>query len=157
MIAFYSHKEEYGFLSQFYGCKFYEDGVDFNCAEQYMMFKKAVFFTDEITAEKIIASSNPSEIKKLGREVRSFDEKLWDLVKTDIVYDGNLLKFSQNTSLKHLLLQTGDLYLVEASPNDRIWGNGLSIADTRTTPMGLWPGRNLLGNILMNIRGVLER
>ena len=45
---------------------------------------------------------------------------------------GNILKFGQNTALGMVLrstLSTGDLVLVEAAENDRIWGIGLNTHD----------------------------
>ena len=41
---------------------------------------------------------------------------------------------------------------VEASPCDKIWGIGLVEAHARTTPEQYWPGLNLLGMILTQVR-----
>lgn len=66
-----------------------------NC-EQYMMFQKASLFKDVRIKQKIIQERNPKNIKKLGREVKNFNNATWNKYKEFIVYQGNLLKFSAN-------------------------------------------------------------
>jgi ribA/ribD-fused uncharacterized protein len=51
-----------------------------------------------------------------------------------------------------LLLGTGDRVPVETSPQDRIWGIGLAADDERATSPERWPGLNLLGFALMEVR-----
>lgn len=36
--------------------------------------------------------------------------------------------------------------------NDRVWGIGLYASDDRVLDQSKWKGRNLLGNVLMDIR-----
>ncbi|WP_368861540.1 NADAR domain-containing protein [Actinospica durhamensis] len=45
--------------------------------------------------------------------------------------------------------------MVEASPYDRIWGIGLPARDPRATGPAGWPGLNLLGFALMQVRSIL--
>ena len=42
--------------------------------------------------------------------------------------------------------------MVEASPNDKIWGAGLAIGDARLNYPNYYPGQNLLGKALMEAR-----
>ncbi len=86
--------------SQFYTCEFIIGEKKFNCAEQWMMYSKAIFFNDEETANKILNESSPKEIKQLGREVKNFDDNKWMIIAKDVVYMGNLNKFNQNPELK---------------------------------------------------------
>jgi ribA/ribD-fused uncharacterized protein len=46
-----------------------------------------------------------------------------------IVERGNYFKFSQSATLLEALLDTKSKLLVEASPTDRIWGIGYSMAN----------------------------
>jgi len=128
----------------------------YNCCEQRMMHKKALFFGDYETADKIMATLEPSEQKKLGREVKNFDTDKWNEVADYIVITANYHKFSQNNAIKSLLLATGDKYIVECSPYDKIWGNGLNITDTLKTSMNEWKGTNRLGKALMKVRELLR-
>lgn len=81
---------------------------------------------------------------------------MWDKVKQGIVYLGTLLKFTQNPNLKEYLLNTGDKLIVEASPENPIWGIGLSEYEASKTPRTEWPGQNLLGIAIMEVRGDLR-
>ncbi len=71
--------------------------------------------------------------------------------------EGNLLKFDQNADLGQFLRMTGNKVLVEASPNDRIWGIGLAQNDRRASRPAEWQGLNLLGFALMEVRQRLRR
>lgn len=78
---------------------------------------------------------------------------VWDKAKLRIVEKGSDFKFSQNAALKQLILGTDDRLLVEASPEDCIWGIGLSAAKVKETPREKWKGENLLGKALTVARG----
>jgi ribA/ribD-fused uncharacterized protein len=125
---------------------------EFTSAEQYMMYSKAMLFLDRDTANSVLRTSNVKEIKKLGREVKYFDEIVWDFNKVRIVYEGNKAKFTQNESLKEALFATKGTTLVEAAPNDGIWGIGLKEDEQRAKKRETWQGKNLLGEILTQLR-----
>ena len=91
-------------------------------------------------------------MRYLGREVRSFDDKIWDQHCRKIVFRGNMAKFNQNSDLKEKLLSTEDKMLAEANPHDLRWGIGLDQADPRAQDSLQWPGKNWLGKILMKLR-----
>ena len=142
-------------LSQWYETKFLVDGHEFSTAEHYMMAKKAELFGDIESYEKIRASANPGEVKKIGRNVAGFDEGIWIQNRFEIVVDANRAKFGQNPELTHFLLGTGGGVLVEASPVDRIWGIGLAADDPAAQDPNRWRGLNLLGFALMCVRDEL--
>ena len=54
-----------------------------------MMYCKAIVFEDVETAEKIIKETTPRKQKQLGREVKSFNNKIWNTVREQIVEEGN--------------------------------------------------------------------
>jgi ribA/ribD-fused uncharacterized protein len=132
------------------------DGVAYGCAEQYMMAEKARLFGDAATEERILATDDPRKQKKLGQQVVGFREDRWLAHRRDIVFRGNVAKFTQNQSLREQLLDTGDRRMVEASPLDRIWGIGLSATDPRAYDPGRWAGANLLGVVLDDVRAHLR-
>lgn len=151
-LFFYSPKvKQTGFLSQWFYNTIEEDGISFNCAEQYMMYKKAKLFGDNIIAERILNTRSPSGQRKKGRFVLDFDKDIWEEHKYEIVKQGNRLKFQQNVDLKKKLLETKEKVLVEASPSDRIWGIGMSVGNPNVHYPETW-GQNLLGKILMELR-----
>jgi ribA/ribD-fused uncharacterized protein len=70
------------------------------------------------------------------------------------VAKGCYYKFSQTKKIRDILLNTGDLELVEASPYDRIWGIGFKEEDAEAN-RNKW-GANLLGKALIEVRGMLK-
>lgn len=158
----YNKNENYvffhsGWPSQWFPCDFIVDGIPYNCCEQWMMAGKAKTFKDDVRLRQILQYSHPRDQKAAGRKVRKFNSKTWNSVKEDVVFEGNFHRFSQNPRDLKWLLDTGDRMLVEASPNDRIWGIGMSHKDPRITDESCWRGLNLLGKALMRVRDELNR
>ena len=146
-----------GPFSQWQKAGFTENDVEFNCAEQYMMYHKAVLFNDMETAQEILKKSNPRDQKALGRQVKNFNKEKWDQYAKKIVYKGNYLKFSQNPELLNTLLETVGTTLVEASPHDTIWGIGLAEDAPEASKRAKWRGTNWLGEVLTILRDDFHR
>ena len=121
-----------------------------------MMVRKARLFGDEPSANLILNTATPNEAKALGRKIQGFSEDLWLAHREEIVFTGNLAKFSQHSSLKQFLLDTGETILVEASPTDTIWGVGLAQDNPLICDPSSWKGLNLLGFALMKVRDCLR-
>lgn len=151
-VFFWRVNEQYGFLSQWFYLPFVADGITFVTAEQYMMYRKAVLFSDSETALKIANTPllHPSEHKRMGRTVRNFNENVWNNQSMIIVAGVNYFKFMQSDTLRNLLTSTGKKTLVEASPNDRIWGIGFDSMNAIVN-VNSW-GSNRLGRALMMVR-----
>lgn len=114
-----------------------------------MMHQKAIAFNDSETAHKILCEYLPANQKKLGREIKNFNEKKWDEIKYNLVKRGLKEKFNQNPQLKRNLLKFRGYQFVEASPKDRIWGIGFGENDAIKN-IENW-GENLLGKILTEL------
>lgn len=142
-------------LSQWWHAPFEADGIRYRTAEHYMMAGKARLFGDRQTEQRILSAEHPSQAKALGRSVRSFNDDRWSAHRVELVIAGNLAKFGQHPQLREYLLSTGTSILAEASPYDRIWGIGLRASDPRATDPVRWPGFNLLGFALMQVRATL--
>lgn len=144
-------------FSNWHPAQYVYNEIEFNCSEQGVMWSKAKLFEDDEIAEQILqcATNQQKLMKSLGRQVKNFNESTWKKNRMKIYYDHCYQKFIQNSLLKEKLLDTGDKTLVEASPSDRIWGIGLNEKDARVTPPNRWPGTNLLGIILTNIKNEL--
>lgn len=142
-------------FSQWTASAFTVDGVDYGCAEQFMMAEKARLFGDLAMRERILVADSPGEAKKLGRNVSGFDEQTWIQHRFDIVVAAGEAKFAQNEELGEYFRGTSGNVLVEASPHDCIWGIGLGQNTRSATQPDRWRGLNLLGFALMEARARL--
>lgn len=144
-------------LSQWYERPFTHNGITYPTCEHWMMYQKAMIFSDILIAKKILRASTPKDVKRLGRQVHNFNADIWDADKYQIVQQGNLLKFSQHKNLHDYLCQskTEDIQFVEASPYDKIWGIGMKASDPRAKNPHQWMGENLLGKALTDVRNKL--
>jgi ribA/ribD-fused uncharacterized protein len=143
-------------LSQWWEAPFQVHGETFRTAEHWMMVKKADLFGDRELRARVLAAATPQEAKALGRQVSDFDEATWVGSREGYVVEGNWHKFSQHPALRDWLLSTGDQVLVEASPVDAIWGIGLDERHPDAPQPARWPGLNLLGFALMDVREQLR-
>jgi ribA/ribD-fused uncharacterized protein len=109
-------------------------------------------FGDSATLAKILVARTPAEAKALGRLVQGFDDAAWAAARFELVVEGNIAKFGQDSALREYLLGTAGRVLVEASPRDRIWGIGLSASNDDAADPRRWRGLNLLGFALMEAR-----
>ena len=145
-----------GICSQWYSSWFEIDGQKYSCAEQYMMYKKALLFEDEDVANAIMRTQNPMEQKALGRKVRGFNKDKWEEVCREYVYEANYAKFTQNPDLLFELVSYGDREIVEASPEDPIWGIGMHETNPDIFDRTKWKGTNWLGEAIMRVRDTLK-
>jgi ribA/ribD-fused uncharacterized protein len=141
-----------GVFSQWHPTAFVIDGLRFVTAEQWMMFAKARLFSDTESAAAILQTASPADQKRLGQQVKTFDQDEWDRWKVAIVYQGNRAKFEQNEGARRQLSATAPAMLVEANPRDWVWGVGWSIDDPRASDPNEWRGQNLLGRVLTKVR-----
>ena len=155
-----------GPFSQWFYSPFEIEGIEYNCAEQYMMASKARMFGDFDAEKEIMAcvgpetkqsgfAKYPRQQQKIGRRVKNFNPAAWDAVCRDFVLRGNLAKFSQDEDLFEALEMTANYRLVEASPVDRIWGIGLAEDNPDAFNPDTWRGTNWLGDILTETRGLI--
>lgn len=172
-------------FSNFYPSVFTCKGLTFISTEQFIMYCKALTFGDTDKAAEIMDASNypwaakliegsmtasdilkdPVKasqwkhlmmvIKKKGREVSNYDDKVWASKRANIAFRGILEKFSQNLDIKQIMLDTKDAYFVEASPTDGIWGIKMSAEAAKKVPPSLWKGLNLLGSVLDAVKARL--
>lgn len=139
-------------------------GKQFNLREQWMMCLKALLFAQNDNCREcnleivkgIMGTTDPATIKNFGRQIKGFDEKLWNKYKYAIVVNGNHLEFSQNEHMKDILLATDKREIIEAAHYDRVWGIGFNEKDALVTDRCLW-GENLLGKAIMEVREILSR
>lgn len=145
-----------GCLSQWAISPFRSGDHDFHSAEQAMMHGKALLFGDHETAARILRTRTPFQARELGFQVRGFSEEVWTRERVPVVTQANLAKFRALPALRDYLLSTGTAILAEASPTDLVWGTGVDSLDISARNPLAWPGLNLLGFALMQVRAMLS-
>lgn len=153
LVLFFTGKS---YLSNFYRCTFEADGIKFTSNEQFFHYQKARLFKDETIMNKILATNDPKEQKRLGRKVKNYNESVWARKSYMIMKQGLYYKFEQNPILKERLLSISNARFVEASPYDTKWGIGIGANHPNTASPSKWPGTNLLGKALDEVRDILK-
>lgn len=160
-ICFWGHTHgPYAFLSNFFPFEHRADMEDgsfvAHSSEQNFMIMKADLFKDDETKEKIIACKTAREAKALGRQVKNFKDSTWSVCRQIAMIVAVSQKFL-GTDLQDKLLDTGEKYLIEASPYDKIWGVGMTKDNPDVYDTDKWQGLNELGHCLMTVRtGIRE-
>ena len=156
IVCFHKPNEENGYLSNWYLSGFTVNEITFSSMEQYLMYNKAIVFSDKEIAKQILETDDVSLIKDLGRKVKNYNDNYWNGVRQIIVYEGLYAKFSQNEELKKQLLSTGNAILAECAVRDLIGGIGLSMHDPDRFDRNKWRGQSLLGYATMRVREKLK-
>ncbi len=136
-------------LSNFYECPIKQDGFTYNSAEQSFQFEKASKHGYATLTAKILNTGDPVKQKGLGSSMNIKDN---DWESHACMERITRAKFNQNPELMSYLKSTAPLQLVHANAHDIHWGNGLAINDPDVLNPSKYKGKNLLGDILMQIR-----
>ena len=141
-IYFYNENEEYGYLSNYYVCPIYVDGKYYKSNEHYYQSQKSL---DPDFAEKIRNAETCDDAKNLGNSMDCPIRPDWNAYRNVAMTKALCAKFTQHSSLKKMLLETGDALLVENSRHDYYWGCGEDKS-----------GKNMLGRLLVATRDSLR-
>ena len=156
MLYFDQPDEENGFLSNRYPATIVLNDIQYQSVKQYTLHQKALLFFDLEAAEKILRAKTDAELDAISHNIRDYNAKLWHGSRQIIVFRGLIRKFKQNRDLLQQLLSTRTEILVGCDPNDPVWGIGIPASDPRCSDMSAWPGQNLLGLTLMEVRKFLQ-
>jgi len=141
-IYFYAAREQpYGCFSNFSPHGVELDGQWWQTTEHYFQAQK---FLDAEFREEVRRAPTPKQAAERGRDRRRPLRPDWEQIKDDVMRRAVLRKFETHRTIRELLLSTGAATIVEQAPGDYYWGCG---ADGS--------GRNMLGVILMEVRGLL--
>lgn len=171
-IYFYEEKDPYYEFSNFYECSIEYGGSRWQTSEHLYQAQK--FIHDSNYMDIIRNADTPAKVYALANQRKTrfssswyvnksiygelkIDQVIdiskqsgvsirpdWELVKDDVMRCAVMYKFSQNSRLRLLLIETGNRHIVENSPRDSYWGNGKDKT-----------GKNMLGQILMETRTIL--
>ncbi|MEG5137496.1 MULTISPECIES: NADAR family protein [unclassified Microcoleus] len=142
-IYFYSTRSEYGSFSNFSRHGFELDGEHWPTTEHYFQAQK---FPQTEHCDQIRQAKTPKDAAKMGRERSRPLRQDWEQVKDDIMRKAVLRKFETHADIREILLATGEEEIVENAPGDYYWGCGKDGS-----------GKNMLGQILMEVREILRK
>ena len=103
----------------------------------------------------MLVTNTALESKSEARNVRNYDQQIWEESAKELCYDGIKLKFTQHQWLANLLMSTNDDILGEAT-YDKLWGTGIPIHRNDCTDRTKWHSNGIMGEILMEIRNELK-
>jgi len=138
VIFFYSEKERFGFLSNFYPSPIIMGKKVWPTVEHYFQAQK---FDNSKHQEKIRKACSPTMAAHLGRSRKIQVRRKWNDIRVNVMHLALYEKFNQHEDLRRELVSTGTKTLVEHTENDNFWGDG-----------GDGSGKNQLGKLLMKIR-----
>lgn len=126
---------KYYFLSNFSYSNIAYEGVNYQNGEAAFQAMKII----DPDRRKSFSHLPPNKAKSKGRNVKLRHD--WEKVKDEIMYKITIAKFTQNSSLKRKLLDTGNAKLIEGNTwDDTYWG------------VCRGKGKNKLGKILEKAR-----
>lgn len=137
---------EHRFLSNFWPAWILYDGLDYPTVEHAYQAAKT---DSRMHREMIRDASTPGQAKRMGKAVPMRRDFYTGGVAPLVMEALVTQKFIRHKDLREPLLRTGNRQLVEGNGwGDRRWG---------ATLVGeVWTGENLLGAILMRVRGGLR-
>ena len=141
LVYFYSTRGDYGCFSNFSAHGFELDGEYWPTTEHYFQAQK---FPGTPQVDLIRQAKTPKDAAKMGRDRSHPLRPDWEQVKDDIMGKAVLRKFETHGDIRETLLAT-DESIVENSPIDYYWGCGQDGS-----------GKNMLGQILMEVREILR-
>jgi N-glycosidase YbiA len=138
LIRFYEADQPYGCFSNFSQHALFIDGCHWPTSEHYYQSLK---MTNPQDRETVRAAAKPFLAAKLGRTRPMRAD--WNDVRDDAMRQALRAKFDGNADIRQILISTHGATIVEHTANDAYWGDG-----------GDGSGRNRLGQLLMELRGV---
>lgn len=144
------------YLGNMYEAPIQVEGTNFPTVEHYFQWAKAKQFGDAAAQAKILKTPSAKSVKSYGKKVVGFDEDAWNEKRVSVMKTAVKAKFMQHPDLLKKLRETGDRPLAEADPRGKFWGIGTSAETSKAKDPAKWPGKNMMGNILMELRAELK-
>lgn len=139
LINFYQKEDSYGEFSNFSDFPFVCEDMYWRTSEHYYQAQK--FDKNSKTFNQIQKAKTPTIAKEIAQSNQDTINTNWDKQKIPFMYNALISKFSQDNTLKELLLSTNSKYIIDKTENDEFWGSGEN-----------HNGDNILGRLLMHTR-----
>lgn len=141
--------------SNFYPCKITYMGIPYHSSEQAFQHNRALDLCFFDIAESIMAAADAREAKKQGDKIPKDIRDKWDEEKGyDLMLNIAKKKAEEVEEFSKSLIETNAVY-VEAT-FDKYWGSGLSAEQAACTKPSYWPGKNVMGAVLIEVAQQLK-
>lgn len=141
-------------LCNYYPCnlKFY--GKEFTSLEQAYQWRFVTYVGIPDLAEEILRSTTPQQAKEIARRVPRHLHQEWHSIKLTVMRDILHAKADYCEKFKKTLIETAGKSIVE-STSDVYWSSGIPPHDSMTTLPSYYPGKNMLGRLMEQVRADL--
>lgn len=148
-------RSDWNILSNFFVCNVHVFGKNFRSAEHAYQWRKCVDCLRPDLALKILKAPTPKRAKLIASQINDSELRKWNQAYGHTVIMKEVLsaKSVSNVDFRMTILKSEKKIIAEATQDLR-WGTGLSPHLTRTTKT--FPGKNLLGKLLMELRNELQ-
>ena len=137
-------------LSNFYSCSINMHGFTSNSVEQTYQYVKAMRSSNPNMIERIKSAPNAQLAKRYSREIPY--NPYWENEKVDVMKEIIREKVKQVPEFRNELVQSKNQTIVESVRGDFFWSSALSKDEVVMTKQKYWPGENMMGTILMDVR-----
>lgn len=147
-------ESDFSYLSTGYSAPFEVNGVHFSNVDQAYAYHKAIMCGGDDVGPNILECEDTQDVRRLCAKIDS--NKEWAEKRLRILKGILIFKFQQNEDLRQKFCQTGDAQLLNCD-TDMYWGTGRRMDSKDWGKMNDYPGRNVLGIILTDVRKRLTR
>ena len=144
------------FMSNMFEAPMQIEGTTFPTVEHYFQWSKAKQFGDAASQAKILKTASAKSVKAYGKKVTPFDAEVWKEKAVQVMKAALKAKFMQHPDLLAKLRATGDRPIAEADPRGKYWGIGTSADTSKAKDPTRWPGQNMMGKLLTELRTELK-
>jgi len=138
-------------LSNYYPFQFRMYEYNFNSVEQAFYWQMATEMGKHDVATQIKDCKHAGQVYYKRKDIASDEERWrWEEDHTDVMRELLQEKSKQCEAFRNCLIENEGKVLAEATGN-KLWATGLSPYITSKTAPDYWPGKNLLGALLMEL------
>ena len=149
ILAFKSFQHPF---SNHFPCQLEVYDKQFKSVEHAFFWRMSTELGKQDLAKKIQESEHAGHAKRLSKEIADDETRLkWETENNTVIMDLIKAKSEQCKQFRDALIESKDKILAEATPS-KYWATGLSPYITQNFSPSYWPGQNLLGVLLMDLR-----
>ena len=138
-------------LSNSYQCSIPHEGLTFASAEHALQWARATELGCADTATNILDARHAGVAKAIGNKIEIKDQSSWEQKREKVMFE-ILTKKLRHCEAAATALEQSRGKLIVLTTRDLYWGSGLNDRMTQTTNPTFWPGQNILGAMLTELR-----